>query len=74
MWYGLLTPAKTPKETVAQLSQWCTAAMLAPDLKPKWAGQGLTPVGASAAEFGAHLRKEAADYARVIKEAGIKGE
>ena len=74
VWYGLLTPAKTPKETVAQLSQWCTAAMLAPDLKPKWAGQGLTPVGASAAEFGAHLRKEAADYARVIKEAGIKGE
>ena len=48
--------------------------MLAPDLKPRWTGQGLTPVGSSATEFGAHLRKESADYARVIKEAGIKGE
>lgn len=74
VWYGLVTPAKTPKESVTQLSQWCSAAMLAADLKPKWTGQGLTPVGASATEFGVHLRKESADYARVIKEAGIKGE
>ena len=74
VWYGLVTPAKTPKDTVAQLSQWCATAMLAPDLKPRWAGQGLTPVGGSAADFGAHLKKESADYARVIKEAGIKGE
>ena len=74
VWYGLVTPAKTPKESVAQLSQWCAAAMLAPDLKPKWTAQGLAPTGTPAAEFGAHLRKESADYARVIKEAGIKGE
>jgi tripartite-type tricarboxylate transporter receptor subunit TctC len=74
VWYGLVTPAKTPKETVAQLSQWCGSAMQAPDLKPKWAQQGLTPVGSPAAEFAAHLKKESADYARVIKEAGIKAE
>jgi tripartite-type tricarboxylate transporter receptor subunit TctC len=49
VWYGLVTPAKTSKESVAQLSQWCSAAMLAPDLKPKWTQQGLTPTGTPAA-------------------------
>ena len=48
--------------------------MLNPDLKPKWELQGLVPIGSPAADFGAHLKKESADYARVIKEAGIKGE
>jgi tripartite-type tricarboxylate transporter receptor subunit TctC len=48
--------------------------MLAPDLKPKWTQQGLTATGTASAQFGAHLKKESADYARVIKEAGIKGE
>ena len=36
--------------------------------------QGLSPVGSSADAFGAHLRQQSADYARVIREANIKGE
>ena len=35
-WYGLVTPAKTPKDKVAELSKWCSEAMLAPELKAKW--------------------------------------
>lgn len=73
-WYGFVAPAKTPKDKVAELSKWCAEAMLAPDLKPKWALQGLTPVGSTSEEFAAHLRKQSDDYARVIREAGIKGE
>ena len=74
VWYGLLAPAKTPKQTVDQLSQWCDAAMLAPDLKPKWAMQGLDPVGKPAADFASHLRQQSEEYVRVIREANIKGE
>ena len=74
VWYGLVAPARTPKELVAQLAQWCAAGMLAPELKPRWAAQGLTPVGKQAAEFAAHIRQQHADYARVIREANIKGE
>ena len=74
VWYGLITPAKTPKDRVAELSKWCAEAMRAPELKPKWDLQGLTPVGSSAEEFGAHLKKQADDYARVIRDANIKGE
>jgi len=72
-WYGLIAPAKTPKDKVAELSKWCAEAMAAPELKPKWKVQGLTPVGSTSEEFAAHLRKQSEDYARVIREAGIKG-
>ena len=73
-WYGLVVPAKTPKDRIAELSKWCAEAMAAPELKPKWALQGLTPVGSSSQEFAAHLRKQSDEYARVIGEANIKGE
>jgi len=74
VWYGLIAPAKTPKDKIAELSKWCADGMRAPELKPKWDLQGLTPVGSSAEEFGAHLKKQSEDYARVIREANIKGE
>jgi tripartite-type tricarboxylate transporter receptor subunit TctC len=74
VWYGLVAPAKTPKDKVAELSKWCAEAMLAPELKPKWDLQGLAPVGSSAAAFEAHLRKQSEGYVRVIREANIKGE
>jgi tripartite-type tricarboxylate transporter receptor subunit TctC len=74
VWYGLVTPAKTSKEAVAELARWCSAGMLAPELKPKWDLQGLDPVGRGAADFAAHLRQQADEYARVVRDAGIKGE
>ena len=74
VWYGLIAPAKTSKDKVTELSKWCADAMLAPDLRPKWDLQGLTPVGSTSEEFAAHLRKQSEDYARVIREANIKGE
>lgn len=73
-WYGVVAPAGTPKDKVAELAKWCGEAMQAADLKPKWEAQGLTPVGSTADAFAAHLRKQSEEYARVIKEAGIKGE
>jgi tripartite-type tricarboxylate transporter receptor subunit TctC len=72
VWYGLLVPAGTPTTVVDQLSQWCDAAMLAPELKPKWALQGLDPVGKPAADFTAFLHQQKEEYARVIREANIK--
>jgi len=33
VWFGLVAPAKTPKETVSQLIDWFSAALLAPEVK-----------------------------------------
>jgi tripartite-type tricarboxylate transporter receptor subunit TctC len=73
-WYGLVAPAKTPKDKVAELSKWCAEAMLAPELKTKWDLQGLTPVGSTSEEFAAHLHQQSDDYASIIREASIKSE
>ena len=74
IWYGLVAPAKTPKGALAQLADWMRAAVTAPDMKPKLAQQGLYPVVMCGPEFGAHLRKQYADYGRVIAEANIKAQ
>jgi tripartite-type tricarboxylate transporter receptor subunit TctC len=73
-WWGLFAPAQTPKETVSQLAGWFTAALQAPDIKPKLAVQGFYPVGMCGADFGALIRKQYDEYGRAIREANIKGE
>jgi tripartite-type tricarboxylate transporter receptor subunit TctC len=70
----MVAPAKTPPEAITQLSGAFTAALKAPDMKPKLAKQGLFPVGTCGAEFGAFMRKQFEEYAQVIREANIKAE
>ena len=53
IFYGVVAPAKTPPETLSQLAGWFSAALKAPEMKPKLAEQGLFPVGKCGAEFGA---------------------
>jgi tripartite-type tricarboxylate transporter receptor subunit TctC len=74
IWYGLVAPAKTPRDALSQLAAWSSAAITAPEMKPKLALQGLYPVATCGTEFGAHLRKQYDDYERVIREANIKAE
>jgi tripartite-type tricarboxylate transporter receptor subunit TctC len=74
IWYGLVAPAKTPRDALSQLAAWSSAAITAPEMKPKLALQGLYPVAMCGAEFGAHLRKQYDDYERVIREANIRTE
>jgi len=71
-WFGLLAPAKTPKETISQLVGWFTAALQVPEVKAKLAIQGLYPAGICGADFGAFIRKQYDDYGRAIREANIK--
>jgi tripartite-type tricarboxylate transporter receptor subunit TctC len=35
VWFGVLAPAKTPKDTVAQLANWFSAAINAPEVTPR---------------------------------------
>jgi tripartite-type tricarboxylate transporter receptor subunit TctC len=74
VWFGVVAPAKTPKEIIAQLADWFTAAMQAPEVKPKLLNLGLYPVGICGAEFAAHIRKQSDEYGRIIRDANIKAE
>jgi tripartite-type tricarboxylate transporter receptor subunit TctC len=74
IFYGTVAPAKTPPGAISQLTTWFTTALKAPDMKPKLTKQGLISVGSCGAEFGAYLNKQSEEYARIIREAGIKAE
>jgi tripartite-type tricarboxylate transporter receptor subunit TctC len=73
IWFGIFAPAKTPGQTVKQLSEWFAASVQASEVKAKLVVQGLYPVKACGAEFATFVRKEYEDYGRVIREANIKG-
>lgn len=74
VWYGMLAPTGTPREIIARLNSELAKAVSAPDMKPKFASAGVEPLTSTPEEFGAFIRSEAARFARVIKEAGIKAD
>ena len=71
-WNGLFAPAKTPNETVSELTGWFAAAMQNPEVKAKLVAQSLYPARMCGADFAALLRKQYNEFGRVIREANIK--
>jgi tripartite-type tricarboxylate transporter receptor subunit TctC len=74
IFYGIVAPAKTPAPALTRLIGYFSNALKAPDMKPKLAQQGLSPVGICGAGFGDYLRRQFDQYSRVIREANIKPE
>jgi tripartite-type tricarboxylate transporter receptor subunit TctC len=73
VWFGVVAPAKTPREATAQLASWFQAALKAPELTPRLLKLGLYPVGTCLDDFAKHIRSQYEDYGRIIRAAGIKG-
>ena len=73
-WYGLIAPGKTPAAIINRLSAETAKAMRSPDMEKRLAAEGSDPVGGTPQQFAAHLKSEHAQWTRVIKTAGIKGE
>jgi tripartite-type tricarboxylate transporter receptor subunit TctC len=71
-WFGLMAPARTPKEIVARLNTEVGRILASPDLRQRFVNDGLEPIGGSPEEFAMFIRDEIAKYAKVIKNAGIK--
>jgi tripartite-type tricarboxylate transporter receptor subunit TctC len=72
VWFGLVAPARTPKATVAQLIDWFSAALLAPEVKAKLAAQALYPNPRCGADFDAHLRRQSELFTRLVRELNLK--
>ena len=65
-------PAGTPKEIVDLLYREIKAIVALPDITERFASLGLEPVANTPAEFAAQIKKEIAQWAKVIKDARIK--
>jgi tripartite-type tricarboxylate transporter receptor subunit TctC len=74
LWYGLIAPAQTPKDAIAQLADLFSASVRPPDIRSKLSAQGIKAGGVCGAAFAAMLRKDYDDYGRVIREANLKAD
>ncbi len=70
-WFGLSAPARTPTEVITKLNTVLTTAMNGRDMRDKLAFEGAEPAPGSPGEFGKHIAREIAIWAKVIKSAGM---
>jgi len=73
-WVLFLAPAGTPKEIVNRMAAEVAKAVNSPDIKSKFEGLGIEPVGNSPEEAAKFLDDEIAKWAKVIQTAGVKAE
>ncbi len=71
-WYGLVAPAKTPKEIVDKLYAAAVKAVNAPATKEKLAQQGADPLGNTPAEYAAQIKIEYEKMKAIVIKKGIK--
>jgi tripartite-type tricarboxylate transporter receptor subunit TctC len=71
-WWGLVAPAGTPADRLAQLNAAFTAALQSADVKSKFAAMMAEPAPSTPQAFEAFLRKERTKYERAVKLSGAK--
>ncbi|MDZ7918854.1 tripartite tricarboxylate transporter substrate binding protein [Rhodoferax sp.] len=71
-WWGLVAPAATPKERIAQLNQAFVAALQAPETKTRFATLLAEPAPSTPVAFDALMKAERAKYEKVVKATGAR--
>jgi tripartite-type tricarboxylate transporter receptor subunit TctC len=71
-WHGVLVPAKTPKPIVAKLSKELMRIIHSHDVADRITQQGLDAVGSTPEQLAAIIKKELADYGKLVKQIGLK--
>jgi tripartite-type tricarboxylate transporter receptor subunit TctC len=71
-WFGLLTPAGTPKDVIAKLNTEFNRALQNPELRKKLGDEGADPVGGTPEQFATLIKDEIPRWGKVVKESGAK--
>ena len=71
-WHSVVVPAKTPKPIVAKLSKELMRIIKNPDMQVHFAQQGLDAVGSTPEELATLIKKEQVEYAKLVKQIGLK--
>jgi tripartite-type tricarboxylate transporter receptor subunit TctC len=71
-WFGLMTQAGTSPAIIDRLYRDTVKILAMPDVRKKLNDLGLDVIGGSPAEFAAAIEREIPQWARVIRQAGIK--
>jgi tripartite-type tricarboxylate transporter receptor subunit TctC len=71
-WYGMLAPAGTQRAIINKLNREVVRIMQLADVRERLIADGADPVGSSPEEFAAHIKRELARWAKVVKDAHIR--
>ncbi|MBX3665928.1 MAG: tripartite tricarboxylate transporter substrate binding protein [Burkholderiales bacterium] len=70
-WYGILVPAKTPRNIINRLNKDAIAVLNMPDVKKILFASGLDAAPTTPEQFGAYIKSEKEKWEKVIKAAGL---
>jgi tripartite-type tricarboxylate transporter receptor subunit TctC len=73
-WYAVFAPAGTPKAVVDRVHREIVKVLQLPEVTARMAADGAESVGSTPQQLAAHVKTERDKWARVIKQAGIKGD
>jgi tripartite-type tricarboxylate transporter receptor subunit TctC len=73
-WFGPLAPAKTPREIIVRLNAELMKMLQRPDVRARFAAEGIEALGSTPEEFGTYIKSEIERWSRVIKAAGVRPE
>jgi tripartite-type tricarboxylate transporter receptor subunit TctC len=74
VWFGIAAPAGTPEPIITKLNTEIVKVLNLPDVKEKFAAQGVDVVGSTPTEFAAHIKSQMATWDKVVKDAGVTPE
>ncbi|HXZ46222.1 MAG TPA: tripartite tricarboxylate transporter substrate-binding protein, partial [Pseudolabrys sp.] len=69
---GLMAPAGTPPAVIEKIHQDSVAILSQPDVRKRLGDIGMEVIASSPAEFAAVIKAETPQWAKVIKDAGIR--
>jgi len=67
-WFGFMAPAGTPREIIDKIYRDTVKALDSPELKSRFAGLGMAPVGNSPGDFAKAIREESAQWSKIVRE------
>jgi len=70
-WHGLLAPAGTPEPIISKLNTEIVRILQLPDMKERFATQGVDVVGSLPTDFAAFIKRDVAKYRKLLKSANI---
>jgi tripartite-type tricarboxylate transporter receptor subunit TctC len=71
-WYGLVAPAKTPRDVVDRVNAEAVKALKNEAVMQRLAASGSIPIGAGPEELDKHIRSEIARWNKVLTAAGVQ--